>query len=364
MAVALWLPLTQFQMPSLRNRIVLAALLPLSFALWVPVAVGNAQAQDDAAVAVAPYLERPAVQIFIARMVVEHDFEREALSELLGGVTTQHKVLASLMRPVEKTWEWHEYRRLFVKPERIAASLEFWRQHYVPLELARCRFGVSPEVVLSILGIESRYGKYKGRYSVLDSLVTLAFDAPRRSRFFRRELEQYLLLVREQGFDATAVLGSYAGAMGYGQFIPSSYRHYAIDFDGDNVVDLLDNPIDAIGSIANYLSKNGWRRDDKLVAVPATVSEGAELSLANRSLRPQQTVAALAQAGFKPSQPLDAERKATPLRYQLEDGEEYWLGLHNFHAISTYNPSRLYTMAVFQLAREIAAARRVEEAAH
>ncbi len=360
-ALMAMMAVAQFQMLGLLNRISLAGLAALSCALLAAAPVGHAQTAD-AELNHTPYVERQAVQKFIARMVSEHRFERTPLVSLLSGITPQHKALESLSRPVEKTWEWHEYRRLFVKPERVAAGLDFWRLHYGHLAHAQCRFGIPPEIVLAILGIESRYGQYKGRYPVFDTLVTLAFDAPRRSGFFRKELEHYLLLVREQHFDPTALRGSYAGAMGYGQFISSSYRHYAIDFDGDEVADLFDNPVDAIGSIANYLAENGWRRDDVLVAVPATVDVGADLSLANSSLRPVKTVATLARAGFRSSVDLPPGSKATPLRYQLKEGEEYWLGLHNFHTISTYNPSRLYSMAVLQLAQEIRAARSAEAA--
>ena len=227
---------------------------------------------------------------------------------------------------------------------------------------------MAPEYIVAIIGVETRYGRISGGYRVLDALTTLAFDYPPRASFFRGELTQYLLLAREEGRDPLWFMGSYAGAMGYGQFIPSSYRAYAVDFDGDGLRDIWTNESDAIGSVANYFSRHGWARD-KPVVVRVTVTDDAADAVANESLILKRTVAELVALGVSipPAEEdsaevgLSADEKAGLYRMALEEGTEYWLGLHNFHVITRYNHSRLYALAVHQLSQEILS-RRIQAA--
>jgi membrane-bound lytic murein transglycosylase B len=205
--------------------------------------------------------------------------------------------------------------------------------------------------------VETYYGRVAGSYRVIDALSTLAFDYPKRSEFFTKELKNYLILTREQGFDPLDLKGSYAGAMGYGQFMPSSYREYAIDFDGDGVADIWNNPVDAIGSVANYFKRHGWRTGEPVVfAADAAADVPDELFVQARSdLKPQRTVAQFAAAGIVARQEVDPEALATAMKFELEDGYEYWLGLHNFYVITRYNHSAMYAMSVYQLSQRLAA---------
>ena len=205
-------------------------------------------------------------------------------------------------------------------------------------------------LITSIIGVETFYGRNKGSYRVIDSLATLAFDYPPRSKFFSGELEAYLLFVKEQGFDATQVKGSYAGAMGYGQFISSSYRHYAVDFDGDGIVDIVNNPIDAIGSVANYFKMHGWKTGMPVTAT-AVLDSNTNRQIASKKLKPKLTVAQLEAEGFRSSVKLEQSQKATAMILSGEAGDEAWIGLKNFYVITRYNHSKLYAMAVYQLSQ-------------
>lgn len=294
------------------------------------------------------YSQHAAAQAFVDEMVATHGFDRVYLEGLMQEATRKDAILEAIARPAEKTKEWKDYRKIFLQESRTRQGREFMQVHAETLARAEREYGVPAEIITAIIGVETRYGGNKGSYRVVDSLPTLAFDYPKRSKFFRGQLEQYLLLVREQGFDPLAVKGSYAGAMGYGQFIPSSYRHYAVDFDGDGVADIINNPVDAIGSVANYFNEHGWENGD-LVVVPATAKAGHDKALIDKKLKPKYTVGQLQQAGFVPSQQLAPEAEATIMGLQGNDGTEYWIGLENFYVITRYNHSHLYAMAVFQL---------------
>jgi membrane-bound lytic murein transglycosylase B len=290
----------------------------------------------------------------IEDMVKEHGFEREALIELFKGAQKQDKILEAIARPAEKTKEWFEYRKIFLTEDRIEQGKAFIAKYAEPLQRAEKDFGVPKEIITAIIGVETRYGKHKGNWRVLDALSTLGFDYPPRSKFFTAELKQALLLAREQGFDMREMTGSYAGAMGYGQFIPSSYRHYAIDFDGDKVVDILNNPVDAIGSVANYFVKHKWVSGQP-VAFPLTkdmLGKNSE-SLIHANLKPSHSVKELKDQGVKLPDALDSNLMAKIQPLQGDQGTEYWLTLDNFYAITRYNHSHLYAMAVYQLAREL-----------
>ncbi len=318
------------------------------------VVMGHLFAANSAAVTVDSYGDHPQANRFVERMVDRHGFDRDTIRALMAEAKRKQSILDAIARPAEKTKTWGEYRDIFVTERRIAQGREFMREHADTLARAEREFGVPAAVISAVLGVETRYGRHRGGYRVLDALATLGFDYPPRSDFFSKQLEEYLLLVREQQFDPRQVKGSYAGAMGYGQFIPSSYRHYAIDFDGDGVADIIDNPVDAIGSVANYFKSHGWRPGEP-VAVQATVTPEHNPELANDGLKPTRTVAALKAQGYRPAESLAPEAAATAMRLEGDSGEEYWIGLQNFYVITRYNHSRLYAMAVYQLSEALRA---------
>lgn len=303
------------------------------------------------------YLEQPAAQEFASRMQTKHGFAAEQLESWLADAEKQQKIIDAISRPAEKTLDWQAYRRIFLTPERIAGGRAFIEQHQDVFARAESDPGLSRYFAAAILGVETRYGEHRGNYRVLDALATLAFDYPPRSSFFRKELEQFLLLTREQGFDPLALQGSYAGAMGYGQFIPSSYRAYAIDFDADGTADILDNPVDAIGSIANYFARHGWKPGQP-VAEQVSVN-ASQRQLAEKALKPSKTLGAFRQAGIPVQSRLPDSAPARLLRLEGKAGPEYWLTYHNFYVITRYNHSSLYAMAVLQLAEEIQASAEV-----
>ena len=301
----------------------------------------------------ADYRDHPLAIAFINKMIIEHGFEKDYLLSLMAHAEKKDSILEKISRPAERRLEWKQYSKIFLKSVRVAQGVEFWQQHKETLLRAEREYGVPPEIILGILGVETRYGRIMGNDRVLDALTTIGFDYPKRGKFFRGELEAFMLMVREQSFDPLALKGSYAGAMGYGQFISSSYRAYAVDFDGDNVADILTNPVDAIGSIANYFAKHGWQAGQP-VTMPLRESKSADQSLKNDNLKPKHTVASLKKAGYSASQPLSGKLPANVVSLNGDNGEELWLGLKNFYVITRYNHSRLYAMAVYQLSQMIA----------
>jgi membrane-bound lytic murein transglycosylase B len=302
----------------------------------------------------ADYGDRAEVAKFVDEMVAEHGFERRSLLDLFGRVERKQAILDAIARPAEKTKAWHEYRDIFVTDDRVAQGLEFWRTHRATLERAHAEYGVAPDVIVAIIGVETRYGRNTGSYRVADALATLAFDYPPRAAFFRKELAQFLLLAREEGVDPLSLTGSYAGAMGYGQFIPSSFRAYSVDFDGDGKRDIWSNPVDAIGSVANYFKRHGWRADGPVV-VRADPVDGRADALASGELALDQTVGAIRGLGVSmPAYPDD--EPALLLKLDGDKGPEYWVALHNFYVITRYNRSAMYALAVHQLGESIAVA--------
>lgn len=304
-------------------------------------------------------LDEQRLKVFVDDMVQRHGWQADELRAVLDQASFQASVVAAIERPAEsKTWA--EYQDIFLTGQRVDKGVQFWVEQAAVLERAACRYGVPAEIIVSILGVETYYGERTGSYRVIDTLVTQAFgfdQASWRSRFGVEQLEHLFLLAREQGFDPLELQGSYAGAMGYGQFIPSSYRHFAVDFDGDGAADIWSNAADAIGSVANYLSENGWRRGGA-VTVPASAQPGADAAPVNRKLRADSTVSALADKGYVAA-PLD-DQSAGVVRLEGKQGDEYWLGLHNYFTITTYNRSRLYAMAVYQLSERLRAAYHAE----
>ena len=299
-----------------------------------------------------PLARRADVQAFIREMVARHGFNAARLQALFGRAYAQPSIIAAMSRPAEAK-PWYAYRTIFVNPKRIQGGVAFWRSNEAALARAEQVFGVPPEIVVAIIGVETQYGGNMGKYRVLEALSTLAFDYPRRADYFRKELENFLLLTRAEGIDPLTPRGSYAGAMGYGQFMPGSFRSYAVDFDGDGHRDLWRNPRDAIGSVANYFKKHGWRTGEP-VAVPARVSGAAWSDLVSRKLsQPSYSVVSLRARGVLPEAPVGDAQAAMLLEFQGRDGPEYWLGFDNFYVITRYNHSQLYAMAVYQLGQEI-----------
>ena len=288
---------------------------------------------------------------FAELMGAKHNFDPAEIQSLLGKAEVLDSVLEAIARPAEGK-AWHEYREIFIKPIRIERGADFFAEHRETLERAEKQYGVPPEVIVAIIGVETLYGEHTGRYRVLDSLATLGFRYPRRAKFFSSELEHFLLLTREEGLDPLAVTGSYAGAMGIPQFISSSYRSYAVDFDDDEVRNLLGSVEDAIGSVSNYLKRHGWRRGEP-IAVPARVDDDSHRVLLERGLKPGATIAEIKRNGVAVYQPLADDKMGALLEFELRDGVEYWIGLDNFYAITRYNHSALYAMAVLQLSQAI-----------
>ena len=299
------------------------------------------------------YLSRAEVDAYIEELIQQHDFSRPELEEVLAAAERRQDIIDLMRRPAERRLNWHEYRKIFLDEQRIAGGVEFWQQNQATLERAEKEYGVAPEVIVAIIGVETRYGRVTGRHRVVDALMTLAFDYPPRASFFRKELTQFLLLAREEGKNPTSLTGSYAGAMGFGQFIPSSYRNYAVDFDRDGVRDIWQNRTDAIGSVANYFSRHGWRGAAQ-VTLPVQLKAETEqlLDIANQSLKPTHSVAEMAEMGVNVDG-LDPEARVLLLRLLGGDKPEYWLGFDDFYVITRYNHSRLYAMAVYQLGQEI-----------
>ena len=297
----------------------------------------------------ADYSQRDDVQQFIDDMVEKHEFVRDDLESKFASAQKLEGVLEAIARPAEKVLTWKDYRPIFVTEKRIKRGNQFLDENRELLQRAEKEFGVPPEIITAIIGVETYYGRLSGKTQVFDSLVTLGFDYPPRARFFRSELEQFLLLTREENVDVRAIRGSYAGAMGMPQFISSSYRHYAIDFDGDGKRDLWNSTADAIGSVANYFKVHGWKPGEQVV-IRAHLDGQVEET--RNKLKPHTRVSDLVKGGLKPETKLDGKRKATVVTLNGDNGKEYWLGLDNFYVITRYNHSALYAMAVYQLSQE------------
>jgi membrane-bound lytic murein transglycosylase B len=297
-----------------------------------------------------PPLE-PEVALFIDEMVEKHQFRRAELERLFGKVQPRPSIIRAMTAPATAR-PWHEFRGNYVNRVRIEAGVKFWRAHASALERASREYGVPEEVIVSTIGIETHYGRNTGGFRVLEALSMLAFQYPPRAAFFRRELEEYLLLSREAGLDPMAVRGSYAGAIGIPQFLPSSYRAYAVDFDGDGMRDLIGTPADAIGSVANYYRQFGWRAGETVV-VPAEASASSADIARIGDIKPQSPVGELRRRGVVPLAPVGDEAEAALFSVETETGTRYWLGLNNFYVITRYNRSINYAMAVIELANEL-----------
>ncbi|MBI1731398.1 MAG: lytic murein transglycosylase B [Gammaproteobacteria bacterium] len=298
---------------------------------------------------------REDVRQFIDDVSRRNGIPAEEISAALSQARFSAEVVSAVSQPAEAL-PWHRYRRIFLQPDRIQGGARYWHDHDEFLRLASDTYGVPAEIIVAIIGVETRYGRNAGKYRVLDALATLAFDYPKRAPFFRGELEQFLLLAREQELNLLSVRGSYAGAMGTPQFIPSSYRRFAVDFDGDGRKDIWGDHADAIGSVGNYFKEHGWLSGG-LVALPLPAGITPADTLLSGDLEPRLTVEQLSENGLAPPLPIPPGAKSKLLALELESGREHWLGFWNFYVITRYNHSVHYAMAVYQLADEIRRAR-------
>lgn len=310
-------------------------------ALLAAVALGSAPVQ-------AAY-EGEAVTVLAQEMVQEYGFVESQVVSLFRQAERQQKILDAISRPAERVKPWKEYRPIFITDARIQQGLAFWNKHQAALAQAEEVYGVPAQFIVAIIGVETFYGRITGSYRVLDALSTLSFDYPPRQKFFRSQLKEFLLLVREEQLDPLSLKGSYAGAMGLPQFMPGSFRAYAVDFDQDGRIDIWNNPVDAIGSVASYFKRHGWAKGGQ-VAVRAQVTGSQFDTGVSSGLSPDTTVAKLKALGWQPETVLPDEMPVTALRLEGDQGNEYWLGLPNFYTITRYNHSAMYAMAVYQLA--------------
>ena len=291
------------------------------------------------------YDARPDVRAFIDDVAARNGFLPEELRATFAGVQRVDAVLQSVQPAQQPTWA--DFRAQFVNDKRIAAGLDFWRANRAALQRAERDYGVPQEIILGIIGVETYYGRHAGRWRVIDALTTLAFDYPARSRFFRSELEQYLLFARDAGVDVFSVKGSYAGAIGIPQFMPGSARRYAVDFDRDGHIDLRTSNADAIGSVANFLRRHGWRPGEAVQLRVKGTSGDAWRSYADGNMTPSHPVAELVKSGLE----ADVPPEAAAARAAVVDLEgDLRLGLQNFYVITRYNRSALYAAAVSDLA--------------
>ena len=301
---------------------------------------------------------------FIREAVAAHGLDADMLAATLAQAQTKQGIINAMSRPAERVKPWHEYRPMFISQARIDGGRQFLAEHRQALEQVEQRSGVPAEVIVAIIGVETSYGRNTGNHRVLDALYTLAFNYPRsgdparlereisRAAFFRDELARLFVLARDEQLDVASLKGSYAGAMGMGQFMPSSYLDFAVDGDGDGRRDLFNNRADVFASIANYfVKKGGWQRGG-LVAVPATLEAGRE-EFNPQDWRPSWSQAELAGRGYRADVPVPADATATPISLEGAAGKQYWLGYQNYYAITRYNISKMYAMAVFQLSQAI-----------
>ena len=289
---------------------------------------------------------------FIQQMVDEHGFEAKALQQLLADAKIEQPIINKVNKPAEKKLDWGRYRRIFLTEKRINQGIQYWQENKADLQRAATTYGVPAHIIVAIIGVETSYGRHTGKYSVLKALGTLGFYHQRRGKFFRSELSHFLRLTREEGMDPRKPKGSYAGAMGRPQFISSSYRHYAIDFDGDGKRDIWHNNADVIGSVANYFAEHGWQ-PGQTVTVPISGISAQHAPMLAAGYKPRYPLADLRAAGIQLPSTLDNEQLGSLLTFKDGEAAEYWLGLKNFYVITRYNHSPLYAMAVYQLSETI-----------
>ena len=334
-----------------------AAPTPAAATAAAPTPAGPAPpAASPAAEAVAtPFdLRRPEIANFVDEVVSHDGFSRKAVVTLLAQAQPQQKIIEAMSRPLEKVAPWWDYRERFMTPERIDRGAQFWLDHRLTLERVAAQYQVPAEYLVAIIGVETYYGRVTGPYRALDALATLAFDYPPREKFFRSELEEFLILTRENRLDPLTVKGSYAGALGVPQFMPSQYRRYAVDADTDNRRDLWSNWDDILASVANYLHEYGWTPGAPVLA-ETSLDPDPSFQIEPHNLELNETVGSLAAHGVRVEGDLPAETPAVLLSAEQRDGPAYRVGFHNFYVITRYNRSARYAMTVHDLATAIAA---------
>ena len=300
--------------------------------------------------------QHPGAEEFAARAASEYELNQEEIILLLQEARFKQSIVDAMSRPAEGK-PWYDYRPIFITDKRINGGVKFWKENRELIEQASEQFGVDPQIIVAIIGVETFYGRITGSYRVLDALTTLSFYYPDtgndRSEFFSRELMQFMMLGKEEGLPLREVTGSYAGAMGLGQFIPSSYLEYAVEVDGDGLRDLWSSMPDVIGSVANYLHRHGWQPGQPFT-YPAELAPDANLDLVTRrDFKPKKTVAELAEAGVTSATPVDSDTPVAVTRLEEKDGDAYFITFKNFYVITRYNRSPLYAMAVFELSQAI-----------
>lgn len=301
--------------------------------------------------------DRPDVQAFIGELVSQDAFELRYVARVFSGIESKQSILDAMSRPAEKVKPWSEYRKIFITPRRISAGVDFFREHELRLRQISASTGVPAEIIAAILGVETFYGTRTGSYRAVDALATLAFDYPPRTAFFRSELRHLFLLAREEQLDISSLVGSYAGALGPPQFIPSSYRHYAVDGSGDGRRDLLKNWDDITASVANYFVAHNWQAGQP-IATRAQFARDAIRPTGPTELVLKDTVGSLTRQGVQFTTDLPATAPALLVSLQGETGDEYWVGFQNYYVITRYNRSTMYALAVYELSKAIAAGTR------
>ncbi len=299
----------------------------------------------------ATFKDQNAINVFIEQMHNKHDFNKADLKHWFDNVEIKESILKAISRPAEGM-PWHKYRKIFITESRIQGGVKFWKENEHALKKTAERYSVPPEIIVAIIGVETLYGKRTGTYRVIDALSTLGFNYPKRSKFFLRELESFLLLCRNENMDPLEPTGSYAGAMGLPQFMPSSFIAYAADFEDDEKRDIWSNTADAIASVGNYFAKHHWKKN-QAIAFPVTAQGDQYKKFLTSGLRPDTTIEKIQQMNITLVDPLPATTKVKLLAFKQPDTTDLWLGLNNFYVITRYNRSPLYAMAVFQLSQAI-----------
>jgi len=302
------------------------------------------------------YGDYPKLTNLIDELVTEQQFSRDDLIALFAQVKRRDDILEAMSKPAERTKTWAEYKPLFVNELGTSNGIKFWQKHADDLTRAAKQFNIPEALIVAIIGVETRYGTFKGKHRVIEALATLAFDHPPRAEFFYQQLKQFMVLARDLNWNPMEPLGSYAGAMGYAQFIPSSYINLAIDFDGDNKPDLIDSPVDAIGSIANYFRHHNWQPGQPTLELAELSSKAIPEQLApllDKPLKPTTPIATVEQAGLNANPKRDDKTLVRPFTFINGQTTEYWYGHHNFFVITEYNHSKLYARAVLELAQAI-----------
>ncbi len=302
------------------------------------------------------FLHRPDVQQFIDEVADQHQLDKQQLTLAFGQIGPSEEVITRMTTQYEAL-PWHKYRKLFMTDKRIDGGIEFWKQYHTELTRAEKEYGVPAELIVAIIGIESTYGQNRGKYPVMQALATLAFDYPPRAAFFRNELKEYLLLVTEQRLDPLALTGSYAGAIGIPQFIASSYRNFAVDFDNSGSIDLINNMPQVIGSVANFFKVHGWQSGQPIISKAVINGDKyKQIAIAARhDPQPIHPLSALELHGVDHThQTLDSSLNFAWLEFDNDQEKEYWLGFPNFYVITRYNHSSNYALAVHQLGEAIA----------